>query len=489
MIVPKSRLLLDDDEARIVAAVWSESGNFTPFELVIGVPRAYVGWLDLTGNPFVPTLLPLAAVLGERLRVEGTVSPRLLEHTEQASELFRSWWGFGPVAVEAEAVAAERCPGEGNGLFFTRGVDSWYSALRDRSRERPGHLTHLLYAPDLDCQYTPATRRRALELTREAAGGIGLPLVAVSHNGRHLLDRFLNWERSHGGVLAGIGLALGVWFANILIASSVDTNHFVPCGSSGALDPLWSTERTTIVSDGEGVTRTNKVRGIAAADFALARLKVCWQEDIDENCGRCEKCLRTQCALAIAGALERAPVFREPLAIQAVMDLPRLDQAGSATLPYAVWSELCGSFPDETGLADLRRAACGRLPGGHRLSSAREEQSAPEITIEAPSAAAAFLLPESAGDLLPVPLATRGAAPETGASACHVEITWTAPAPGRVALPLRPPSRSGRDLLDACRVTGDRPNPWCLIAFASRQSARLLERFTDSWGQGISYLT
>ena len=125
------------------------------------------------------------------------------------------------MSVEAEALAArEASRRQGARLFFTRGVDSWHSALRDRTDEQPGHLTHLLYAPDFDRQYSPATRRRALELTREAAGCIGLPLIRVSHNGRELLDRFVNWERCHGGVLAGIGLALGGWFANVHLASS-----------------------------------------------------------------------------------------------------------------------------------------------------------------------------------------------------------------------------------------------------------------------------
>ena len=108
-------------------------------------------------------------------------------------------------------------------------------------------------------------------------------------------------------MLAGIGLALGGWFANVHLASSHDLNHLIPWGSNPDLDPLWSTERTTFHLDGVEVTRTNKVKAIAASDFALSRLKVCWREDIDTNCGRCEKCVRTQCALAIAGALERAP--------------------------------------------------------------------------------------------------------------------------------------------------------------------------------------
>ena len=45
------------------------------------------------------------------------------------------------------------------------------------------------------------------------------------------------------------------------------------------------------------------------------------------------------------------------------------------------------------------------------------------------------------------------------------------------------------ELLDACRVADDRPNPWCLIAFASRETARLMERLTESWGQGVTCLT
>jgi hypothetical protein len=47
----------------------------------------------------------------------------------------------------------------------------------------------------------------------------------------------------------------------------------------------------------------------------------------------------------------------------------------------------------------------------------------------------------------------------------------------------------GMELLDACRVANDRPNPWCLIAFASRETARLMERLTESWGQGVTCLT
>jgi hypothetical protein len=171
------------------------------------------------------------------------------------------------------------------------------------------------------------------------------------------------------------------------------------------------------------------------------------------------------------------------------MDLPSLTEANPPSGQEVLWSELCESFPDEPRLAEMRSAACRRLPARHPLSTARQERDARLIMIEVPSGAAVSLLPASAGDVLPVPVTVRGGQPEDGTNTCHVEITWTVPAPGRLALPLRPTSTLSLEILDACRVANDRPSPWCLIAFDSRESARLMERLTESWGQGVSCLT
>jgi hypothetical protein len=494
MIVEKSRLLLEEGEARIVATVRSEAGNFTPFDVFIGVPSDYVGWLDLTGNPFVPTFLLLANMLGETLRLRGTVSPLLLHNAHNASALFQSWWGMAPAAIEADASDVTQPAGAGCALFFTRGVDSWHSALRDRTGEKRGKVSHLLYTPAFDRQYSAATRRRALALTREAADQLGLPLIKISHNGRDLLDRFINWERVFGGVLAGISLALGVWFSDTFRASCIDRDHLIPWGSHPDLDPLWSTERTTSHLDGVDVSRTDKVREIARSHVALERIKVCWRDDIDTNCGQCDKCVRTQLALAIAGALERAPVFLVPLTPRTVMSLPPIEATTPPSGQEVLWSEVCESFPDDPRLAALRFAACQRLPARHPLSTASANPRTPAITVEAPAGAATGLLPASARDLLGVPVTEPGTRADTraeaaGATIPHVEITWTTPAPGRLPLPLRPPASISLEILDACRATLERPNPWCLIAVDSRETAALMTRLTESWGQGITCLT
>jgi hypothetical protein len=291
-------------------------------------------------------------------------------------------------------------------------------------------------------------------------------------------------------VLAGIGLAVGGWLANVYVASTQDTEHLNPWGSSPDLDPLWSTERTTLHLDGTEVTRTNKVRFLAASEIAVSRLKVCWREDIDTNCGQCEKCLRTQCALAIAGALERAQaVFEAPLALETLRKLPPLDDANGPLVPDALWAELCESFPDDPELAPLRRAACVRLPTSHPLATTRDDLATLSIRIEAPAGAVVSLLPESASDLLPAPITVRDGRSEPHMSLRTVEITWTNPGPGRCALPLRPPVSMAIEILHACRRQEDRPIPWCMISFASRETARLLAQLTDSWGQGVAYLS
>ncbi len=229
-------------------------------------------------------------------------------------------------------------------------------------------------------------------------------------------------------MLAGIGLALGEWFAHVFRASCIDLDHLVPWGSHPDLDTLWATERTTSHLDGVEVTRTDKVREIACSELALTRLKVCWRDDIDTNCGRCEKCIRTQIALAIVGALERAPVFVEPLTVEAVMNLPASDPATPRPGQEVLWSEMCESIPDGPRLAALRSAACRRLPARHPLASMTEERGPRLIAVEAPVGAAINLLPVAATGLLPAPVTFPDCGADTAATTSRIEITWTTPA-------------------------------------------------------------
>lgn len=471
MRVGAPSISVDDRLARLCAMVESESQAFEPFELVIGVPRQYVGWLDPSGNAFVPTLLLLAGVLSEPLKIEAAVSCRLLAGVKQASKLYHEWWQVPSASIGHDGDAdAARPFASCSGLFFTRGVDSWFSALRAQRGQLSHQITHLLYAADFDHQYTASTRTLAVRATQEAADRLGLPLVPINHNGRDLLDRFVNWERSHGAVLAGIGLALGRGLRRAVIASSYDHSRLMPWGSHPQLDPLWSTEKTRIYVDGVETARTEKVSAIARSPLALPRLKVCWQADTNTNCGRCEKCSRTQIAIQLARAEIPEGVFENSLRLD---DLPALELASAKPCRRVFWEELLEYTEEQAEFS--------------RWHFKIKEELAPQDTqfpaIHVPAGAAVGLLPHSIAKRLPSePKVYEANSNVAGA----IEVTWGRPEGNRVAMPLRPTSDGALELLRSFRRFEARPVAWCVIDRPSPESAALVKWLCDSWGPGLS---
>ena len=104
----------------------------------------------------------------------------------------------------------------------------------------------------------------------------------------------------HGAGLAAVAYALAPVHRKVIIASSYASADLHPWGSPPLLDPLWSTESLEIVHDG-GETRLEKLRGLAGHPEGLALLRVCWENADENNCGRCEKCLRTMLELRALG--------------------------------------------------------------------------------------------------------------------------------------------------------------------------------------------
>ena len=70
-------------------------------------------------------------------------------------------------------------------------------------------------------------------------------------------------------------------------------------------DHHFSTENFQFVHDGAGFNRTEKLKILSDAPYVLKNLQFCYiVQQKDDNCGRCEKCLRTRINLLIAGVDE-----------------------------------------------------------------------------------------------------------------------------------------------------------------------------------------
>lgn len=270
------------------------------------------------------TILP-AMRTGARLSLPGEVSPRLLSTAPEIQDFFRLWDDeqFRRVPVDVAArEGADVGRASGVGCFFSGGVDSFYTLLKHREE-----VTHLIFVHGFDVFITEQTRREQGSRTaREVARELGKSLIEVETNLRTLFsmasNRLVHWEKYHGAVLASVALLFQHRFRKVLIPATFDYAHLVPWGSHPLLDPMWGTELMDFEHDGCEVTRPEKVAYISKHESALKWLRVCHKSpDNRQNCGRCEKCLRTMINLRTVGALEQCKTFPSDLNLEAVANM------------------------------------------------------------------------------------------------------------------------------------------------------------------------
>ncbi|HZA15574.1 MAG TPA: hypothetical protein VE645_01540 [Pseudonocardiaceae bacterium] len=195
-------------------------------------------------------------------------------------DIYTGWWGDRHRVIPlrcAAPVSPVNHVGPGVvGLFFTGGVDSFYSLLKDVELSTDaGHepVTHLLYA-NIGAHHGRAYGRLVGRL-RRAAEETDRQLVLIDTNVQSLTDRAVYWPDYYGAALASVALALQGLFGRCLIAASDHYRHLPPLGSHPVVDHLWSTERLEIVHDGAEATRTDKVvRQIGRSRLALETKRV-----------------------------------------------------------------------------------------------------------------------------------------------------------------------------------------------------------------------
>ncbi|MGV9266892.1 hypothetical protein ACWDRR_19790 [Kitasatospora sp. NPDC003701] len=329
------------------------------------VPDGEGDWLPERGDAFLAVLLMPAMSLGEELVVDAPVSGRLLRSARTVMEIYAAWWArLREVRVTAgELVGAERGQ-DGAGLFFTLGVDSFYSLLRDREhRSDPAHrpVSELLFV-NFE-QHAGPEYDRLLDRVRLVAERSGCRAVPVETNVRAFTAPLVRWEDFHGAALAGTALALQGLLGRCLIAASFEYRHLPPYGSHPVLDHLWSTEALDVVHDGAEATRAQKVaRRIARSDLALQHLAVCWRGRPGQNCGACEKCLRTMVTLELAGVLGRCATLPGVLDLDRLRTVPMSSAEAREAMREVGFDARAGGRPDLAEAAELAADRYGPVP-------------------------------------------------------------------------------------------------------------------------------
>lgn len=268
----------------------------------------------------VPLALLLAMRFGEDLEVAGRVDRDLHARLDLIQSHYRamdSTLRLAKVRVEG-LLDSSQPPAAFAGACLSRGVDSLYACARGRTARGP--IDCAVFVDGLEPIHDATVREQELELAQRAAEAMGLPLVIVgAANLRSLTDGTLDWEDACGAGLAWIAHALAGGLSRLVVPSTDSVHTLGPCGTSPVLDPLFSSRRMEIEHGDVTAARMEKVDWLAShRPDLLPLLKVCYEENRPDNCGRCSKCLHTMACLRIAGALEQATGFPPTLDLEAV---------------------------------------------------------------------------------------------------------------------------------------------------------------------------
>lgn len=265
---------------------------------------------------FVSAFLIPSLGLRRPLLVSGRACPEFVANTRQVVEQVHQWWRYPKrqptYQATPGAVSGSRVPRAA--LFFSGGLDSFHSLLACGR-----HVDDLVFVHGFDVPLTDTSRAAACEqLVRDVAESTGQRFVRVRTNLRqHPALSSLHWGRTHGGALAAVGHLLSGEVTSVLISSSNPLTHHGGWGSHWALDRWWSSGGLRVEHVGAECDREQKLAAVARHPLVRRHLRVCWENrDTTLNCGRCEKCLRTQLGLLAQGELSHSTVFdqRVPLA-------------------------------------------------------------------------------------------------------------------------------------------------------------------------------
>ena len=266
-----------------------------------------------SGNPWLVALLPVAATIGEDIRLSLPVDPRLLDGAKDILRIWSSWYpSMHEILIipENRTKTIDTTP-SGSAAFFSSGIDAFYTVYKKpRAKFRI-----LIHGFDLSISKQKAFNEHCDRISK-ITDELGDALVPVATNLRQTRWNQALWQQvSHGSALASIALLFERHFKEVFIPSS--HGNYARLGSWGShplSDPLFSTSKTSLIHDGDGINRFDKTLFLGQYDLVLRNLHVCIRgkdaKGQDEtNCSHCEKCYRTMIALELDNKLDQSILF------------------------------------------------------------------------------------------------------------------------------------------------------------------------------------
>lgn len=239
--------------------------------------------------------------LNRPLHICGPVSASLLKNMEEFQEAWAVWLPkhLKVVPLSADEEVTPPVEKRNQGVFaFSGGVDATFSLLQHHNkalgrRNVHPHVAVLIKGFDIklhnDAGFDIANNNVGAMLA-----DLEIPHAVIETNWK--ADLCYNWRMEHAaGLIACLAQYQSICDVAVIGSDEGYDNIDIPWGSNPVTNPLFSSDAFQVRSEGAGYTRSKRV-GFILNNSRIGRyLRVCWENaKTGKNCGRCEKCIRTQ---------------------------------------------------------------------------------------------------------------------------------------------------------------------------------------------------
>jgi hypothetical protein len=271
-----------------------------------------------SAEAFASAMLVPALHMGADIFMEDPLTPSWMSNTGRLMSIFGGWMKRPAINIHSRLAEREASwSGEKTAIFFSGGLDSFFTVLRGPFVK---DMLVLLQGFDFTLQDEDGlkTSEETLGLVCKTVGAE--PVVIKTNMREHPVFNRASWELTHGGALASCGYALKD-VGRLVISSSYHYSQDFPWGSHWRTDPLWSSKGFEVVHWDASYKRPEKLKAIVDEPLLKEHLRVCWDRGSARlNCSRCEKCVRTMVTLEALGKLSEYRGFDLDRPISEVLD-------------------------------------------------------------------------------------------------------------------------------------------------------------------------
>jgi hypothetical protein len=278
------------------------------------------------GHFAIAAVLPLAMAHGCPLHYRGNADADYLATIEEYMAAWHRWLPhrFQPVAVTADQESTGRArQGRRAIMAFSGGLDSTF-ALHAHKRDLLGRRGLDIQAAALIQGFDlTVDDQKAFDKARGHAEAVldsyGVRLNVVRTNWR---EAAIDWEMTH---VLGLATVLHLFHRSFDHGVFADDDAYdtqvTPWSSNAITNQLLGSVGFPIRSTGASWFRTEKATILGANPVVLEHIRVCYHRpELGENCGACEKCLRTKLNFRAAG-VRCVPALGPPVTVDDVRNI------------------------------------------------------------------------------------------------------------------------------------------------------------------------